>query len=276
MSDTERTLAGIALFSGPEAEQLDGLDKLCTWRQFDADQEVVGLNEPSSTIYFVITGSVRANVYTAIGKQISFRDIDTGQFFGELAAIDGQSRSASIVAMEQSLIASMPADAFRGALEKYGAAATAMLVHMAGQIRALSARVVEFSSMAVSNRIQAELLRLVRQKAPEGNEVTISDPPTHAEIASRVATHREAVTREMNYLDREGSSNATPAGSSFATLSAWQRWSRRSGEGPEPRKIISSQACQKSDSVGKLTLTAPHARTNARRKPRIPPVLRWV
>ena len=204
MSDTERTLAGIALFSGLEAEQLDGLDKLCTWRQFDADQEVVGLNEPSSTIYFVITGSVRANVYTATGKQISFRDIDAGQFFGELAAIDGQSRSASIVAMEQSLIASMPADAFRGALEKYGAAATAMLVHMAGQIRALSARVVEFSSMAVSNRLQAELLRLVRQKAPEGNEVTISDPPTHAEIASRVATHREAVTREMNYLDREG------------------------------------------------------------------------
>ena len=152
MSDTERTLAGIALFSGLEAEQLDGLHKLCTWRQFDADQEVVGLNEPSSTIYFVITGSVRANVYTAIGKQISFRDIDAGQFFGELAAIDGQSRSASIVAMEQSLIASMPADAFRGALEKYGAAATAMLVHMAGQIRALSARVVEFSSMAVSNR----------------------------------------------------------------------------------------------------------------------------
>ena len=34
--------------------------------------------------------------------------------------------------------------------------------------------------------------------------MTISDPPTHAEIASRVATHREAVTREMNYLDREG------------------------------------------------------------------------
>ena len=146
----------------PEPEQLDGLDKICTWRQFDADQEVVGLNEPSTTIYFVISGSVRANVYTATGKQISFRDIDAGQFFGELAAIDGHSRSASIVAIQQSLIASMPADAFRGALEKYGAAATAMLVHMAAQIRALSARVVEFSSMAVSNRIQAELLPLRR------------------------------------------------------------------------------------------------------------------
>ena len=74
----------------------------------------------------------------------------------------------------------------------------------AGKVRELTARVYEFSVLAVNNRIQAEILRLARRAACEGGRARIEVPPTHVEIASRTSTHREAVTRELNRLARLG------------------------------------------------------------------------
>ena len=80
----------------------------------------------------------------------------------------------------------------------------ALLNQFVSKIRTLTTRVYEFSALAVSNRIQAELLRLANLAAQEGNCARIASAPTHAEIASRISTHREAVTRELNRLARLG------------------------------------------------------------------------
>jgi CRP/FNR family cyclic AMP-dependent transcriptional regulator len=64
-------------------------------------------------------------------------------------------------------------------------------------VRALSDRVVDFSTLAVRNRIHAEVLRLARQAGVENNCAEIRKMPTHEEIAARVSTHREAVVREL-------------------------------------------------------------------------------
>ena len=82
--------------------------------------------------------------------------------------------------------------------------AKALLVHAVAQIRALTTRVFEFSTLAVNNRIQAELLRLARQGRLDGNIATIAPVPKHAEIASRISTHREAVAREISRLEALG------------------------------------------------------------------------
>jgi CRP/FNR family transcriptional regulator, cyclic AMP receptor protein len=72
------------------------------------------------------------------------------------------------------------------------------------KIRALTTRVYEFSTLAVSNRIQAELLRLARLAETDGKSARITPAPTHTEIASPVSTHREAITRELTRLSRTG------------------------------------------------------------------------
>jgi CRP/FNR family transcriptional regulator, cyclic AMP receptor protein len=63
---------------------------------------------------------------------------------------------------------------------------------------------LEFSTLHVDNRIQAEVLRLATLAGRVGNGARIVPAPTHVEIASRVSTHREAVTRELNRLARIG------------------------------------------------------------------------
>jgi CRP-like cAMP-binding protein len=127
-----------------------------------------------------------------------------GDIFGEYAAIDGNPRSASVEARSNCLIASMPAKELRMLLETEPAVAQALLRAVVRNVRSLTKRVYEFSTLAVNNRIQAELLRLASLAPREGKGARLQPAPTHAEIASRVSTHREAVTRELNRLAKIG------------------------------------------------------------------------
>jgi CRP-like cAMP-binding protein len=79
-----------------------------------------------------------------------------------------------------------------------------MLRRLAGNVRALTERVFEFSTLAVRNRIHAELLRLAHASDKGTRPITIAPMLTHAELANRLSTHREAVTRELNNLTRLG------------------------------------------------------------------------
>jgi len=135
---------------------------------------------------------------------VSFRTLVAGDIFGEYAAIDGGPRSASVEARTSCLIASMSAKEFRKLLKSEPAVAEAVLKGLVRNVRSLTKRVYEFSTLAVNNRIQAELLRLASLVPREGKGAQIVPAPTHVEIASRVSTHREAVTRELNRLSRIG------------------------------------------------------------------------
>jgi CRP/FNR family transcriptional regulator, cyclic AMP receptor protein len=155
-------------------------------------------------VFFVASGEVCVTIYSVSGKAVSFRNLGPGDIFGEYAAIDGKPRSASVEARSSCLIASMPAKEFRRLLETEAAVAQALLRDLVRNVRTLTKRVYEFSTLAVNNRIQAELLRLASLVPKEGKRARLKPAHTHAEIASRVSTHREAVTRELNRLSRIG------------------------------------------------------------------------
>jgi CRP-like cAMP-binding protein len=93
---------------------------------------------------------------------------------------------------------------FHAAIASHPQFTMAVLKHLTGQVRVLTTRIFEFSTMAVRHRLRAELLRLA-EAASNGNDQSVLSPaPKHAEIASRISTHREAVTREFAWLESQG------------------------------------------------------------------------
>lgn len=204
MAQAEDSLHDIEIFKNLPLGDLEALAKRCQWRRFTANQEIVGYMDETRDVFFIVRGKVRAVIYSLAGKEVTFRDIGAGQIFGEFSAIDDQPRSANVVALADSLIASMSANVFWQVLTDYPEVAAATLKLLTRQLRALSERVFEFSTLAVKNRIHAELLRLARDRMRDDNTAVISPAPTHADIASRISTHREAVTRELNDLARAG------------------------------------------------------------------------
>jgi CRP/FNR family transcriptional regulator, cyclic AMP receptor protein len=164
---------------------------------------ILSLGTLSSNVYIVIKGRVQVTLYSLGGREVILRDLGEGDLFGELAAIDDQPRSASIVALSDCLLASVTADAFRSAVEEVPGGTMWLARRLAGQVRDLTERVFELNALRVRSRLHCELLRMCGPVNGRAS-VTIEPSPTHAELAARVGTHREAVTRELGYLVEHG------------------------------------------------------------------------
>ena len=197
-----RNLKCVKIFSGLGDDDLSELADKCRWETIEPEVQIITQQDASNDVLFVVEGRARVIIYSLNGKTVTFRDIDVGDFVGELSAIDGSPRSASVEAVERCLVAHMPATVFKQALTANADVTQAAFLHFTNQIRKLTERVFEFSTLAVRNRIQAELLRLAGDETDSGGAAVLSPAPTHAEIASRVSTHREAVTRELQRLSQ--------------------------------------------------------------------------
>jgi CRP/FNR family transcriptional regulator, cyclic AMP receptor protein len=199
-----RSLEKVAVFRDLPADNLARIQKRCGWCHYEPGEPIVDYLDASDDVYFIAAGEARVSIYSLEGKAVTFTDLGPGDMFGEYAAIDGARRSATIEARTSCFVASISGPAFRELLESDPVVMMALLRQFVSKIRALTTRVYEFSALAVNNRIQAELLRLARLAPKEGKGARIASAPTHSEIASRISTHREAVTREFNRLSRLG------------------------------------------------------------------------
>ena len=199
-----QSLKKVAVLAGLPPDTLARIQKRCHWRHYEPQETIVDYLDTSDDVFFIGGGQARASIYSVDGKAVTFSDLGPGDMFGEYAAIDGARRSATIEARTSCHVASMSASSFRELFQQEPAVMLALMRRFVGKIRALTTRVYEFSALAVSNRIQAELLRLANLVPHDGKSARINAAPTHAEIAGRISTHREAVTRELNRLSRLG------------------------------------------------------------------------
>jgi CRP/FNR family cyclic AMP-dependent transcriptional regulator len=204
MTRQTETLAKIGLFRSLDAQAIRQLDTQCSWRRAAANQWIIDYQDPSNDVFFVVSGTVRVTIRSVSGREVLLREIDAGEFFGELAAIDNQTRSAGILAMTNVTVARMPTSVFRKTVHTHPDVCDQLLSLLAGQIRILANRINEFTNLDVRHRIYAELLRLSRPEPGNAGGAVISPPPVHAEIAARVSTRREAVARELKALERAG------------------------------------------------------------------------
>ncbi len=210
-------LRGVSVLAHLDSEALASIARCCRLRRVEGGATVVRHRDRTQDVYFVVSGCVRATLVSRSGKEVSFRDLGPGAIAGHLSALDGGGRSADLVALEESTLAVLSGDDLWSIIRRHPLVAEAIIVELAGAVRALSDRVVEFSTLGVKNRIHAELLRLVHEQADPGpgaveGEVLLSPAPRHADIASRVSTHREAVSRELAELGRKGLLERVPGG----------------------------------------------------------------
>jgi len=195
-------LRRIDLLHGLSPERLDAMVRQCAWRSYEGGQRLVAREDADRDLHFIVAGSVRVTTYSPGGRETSFRDLAEGTSFGELAALDGRPRSADVVALTPGLLASMPPAAFRELLRAEWIVNERVLVRLADLARGLVDRVVELSTLNVQQRVCLELLRLAR--AGGGGTLRIEPAPRHTELANRVSTYREQVTRELTALVKAG------------------------------------------------------------------------
>jgi CRP/FNR family transcriptional regulator, cyclic AMP receptor protein len=173
-----------------------------TVQRYRRNEMVIAHDDTGRDVYFVLEGRARATIFSEGGRAVAYRDIEANDIFGELAAIDGMARSASVVAIEDMRAARLSQPVFREIVNTHPGITWALLEHLSAQMRRMTDRVYEFSTLVVRKRLIRELLRLAEDAEAIGEQVRIKRAPTHSDLAARISTHREAVSREMSELTR--------------------------------------------------------------------------
>lgn len=199
-----QSLEKIALFRCLSPELIERIQTLCTWKCYEPGEQIINYLDQSGEVFFITDGTARVSITSMQGRPVAFTDLDVGDIFGEISAIDSGLRSASVGARTRCCVASLPAAAFKEIVKSEPAFALELLQQLAKTIRVLITRVYYLCSLDVANRTRAELLRLAKLAPQEGNSALLDPMPTHAEIASRIGAHRETVTREFSRLSKLG------------------------------------------------------------------------
>lgn len=200
-----RVLSTLKAYKGLDEDVLDHISPLFHSKKIEKDQIILSSGDDSTEVYFIVSGLVRATMYTPSGREVSYQDIYPGDMFGEMTAIDKMYRSTHVIAIEDTVLLSLSSKSFIDVISTYPSVGLATLFKITKVNRFLCERIYEFSALDVNHRIRAELIRLSGDLSPDSNgEVTIANMPKHQELSNRLATHREAVTRELNHLEKEG------------------------------------------------------------------------
>lgn len=198
-------LEGIALFAGLPADQRQGLERQCVFQRYGAGEQIIDRKSPSRDMCCVVRGAVRVVIHAPGGRDLSFEDIEAGGHFGELSCLDGELRSASVVALLNTVVATVPAAALEQVLLANPRTALAMMRRMAEIVRHATDRILDLSTLGANNRIYADLLRRAKPNPKVGPKAGVIHPiPTHLDLAARVSVTRETVTRALGDLARAG------------------------------------------------------------------------
>ena len=195
-------LRGIALLDSMAEPDLRALEQRCRWRRFGAGEQIVDRPSEDRSVFFVVQGRVRVVDYSPGGREVIYAVLGPGSHFGELAAIDGRGRSASVLAIEDCVLAAITPGDLDSLLRRSPDLALALIRHLVEIIRTTDERITELSTLGAMQRVGRELLRLAEPGA--GGAFSISPLPTQSSIASQTGTTRETVARALAQLGQDG------------------------------------------------------------------------
>ncbi len=195
---------GIPLLEGLPPEIAQRAASRCRWKAFEAHELIVDYGDESNEVIFIITGQVRVLMSSAYGRHVILNHLDKGDFFGEMSAIDGRSRSASVIALYNSEVCVMPGEVFMEIATTVPDVARKTMEKLTERVRTINERLAEQAFLTARQRLCAELLRQSRPRSGHPGQRIVSPPPIQEDLANLISSRREVVSRELSALTRDG------------------------------------------------------------------------
>jgi len=217
----EHSLKNIGMLETLPPEALTKLEGICTWRHYSTQEQIIDRDSDSRDVFFVTRGRVRVVNFSYSGREVSYDEIVEGGVFGELAAIDDAPRSANVIALKDTTVASISPKQFQQLLADNPAFALGIMKRLVQIIRGSTDRIMDLSTLGAYNRVYAEMLRLAREaEEDEDGRAVIKPAPIHSNVASRSGTTRETVARALSDLSRRDI--AKRDGDALVVLDMWE------------------------------------------------------
>jgi CRP/FNR family transcriptional regulator, cyclic AMP receptor protein len=204
--DTARLLARVPLFSDLSERDLEQLAQVAVPRTYESGEAVFREGDSGDTCYVVREGSVRVTRRHSDGRVITLAELRPGAIFGELAMFGGETRSASVEALERTRALAILSGDMRRIMLRHPEIAVKMLEGLADRLRGANERIARQSFQTVAGRVASALLSQVKARSDDGEhpDRDIVIEATQAEIAQLAGASRESASRFLAKLERAG------------------------------------------------------------------------
>jgi CRP-like cAMP-binding protein len=193
-------VAGLPLLARLEEEHRRALARKAILREFAQGAVVFSQGAEADAMYVLVSGELHVILTTADGSEALLALIGPGEACGELGLLDGQARSATVVAARRSQVLAVTRDDFNAWLRRHPQAALALLGTLSLRIRRMNETVADFAFLDVAQRL-AKRLADMAETADGRGQVKL----TQAELATMLGVSRETINKELNALSRDGS-----------------------------------------------------------------------
>ena len=199
------SLRRCALFAHVDDDGLRVLAALMRPRRFRRNEVIFHQEDVGDALHIVVDGGVKIVLPSQEGEEAIIASLKPGDFFGELALLDGSPRSTTATALEPTETMALPRDQFLRLLPDDPRLVTALLRALAGELRRLTGHVEELHFLDLAGRLTMRLVRLARDVDPKAvGRVELDWPFTQSDLAAMIGGTRQSVNKLLSGLVDEG------------------------------------------------------------------------
>src|SRR5438270_4825246 len=198
-------LKQVSIFRGLDDQEVHDLISVAKKRTFRSGEVIFHRDDPGQILYMIKEGKVKICLISPDGQEMTLVVFGKGEYFGDLALLDGLPRSADAVALEKVECYTLQRSDFQKAIMKNPKIAIQVLEVLSKRIRSTDAMVEDLIFLDVYGRVAKKLLELSDAhgvKAENGTRIDVR--LTQQELASMVGASRESVNKVMGYFMDKG------------------------------------------------------------------------
>ena len=199
-----KLLQSVALFWDLKREELGYISEKMVSRKYESGNYIFMEESDGEQCFFVVKGSVKVTRLSKEGREVILAMLNQGDFFGEMSLLDGESRSANVIALEKTEVLTLNRKDFLIVLHEYPKIAIQLLKELASRLRKSDRHIASLSLSDAEKRIALCIIRFADERGIIRNgRVTIAKIPIQQDIANMAGTSRETVSRALTVLEKE-------------------------------------------------------------------------
>lgn len=191
------------LFAHADQRALEDIARQLRRRRFKRGETIFHQGDPGDALHIVSSGAVKIVLPSVDGEEAIIATLRSGDFFGELALLDGAPRSATAVAVEPSETWTLSRALLLSLLDRDAALRESLLAGLARELRRITGHVEELHFLDLAGRLASRLARLAREADPDADEVRLPWPYTQSDLAAMIGGTRQSVNKLLaDLVDR--------------------------------------------------------------------------
>jgi CRP-like cAMP-binding protein len=202
--DERELIRTVPIFSELSDDEVAAVARHATRRQFPKDAVIFFENEPGDTLYVVAVGRVRVSILGDDGREVILSVLGPGDFFGEMALLDNDPRSATTIAAEDTELLCLSRPDFETVMRESPTMMMALIKVLTTRLRHANQQISTLALLDVYGRVAHLIVEMAQEEGRRLKDGRIAfRRSTHQEIANRIGTTRETVTRMLKDLQRQ-------------------------------------------------------------------------